>query len=113
MFISTQVASQVAAEYLQEVILPKVATPVAQFGMGFLMSYVDDAVKAQIAENMPVLTMLGIVDKNGKIDLDKARAAALKQLERQGGTVAIKNYNANKDDIEALYKIAQRHATTE
>lgn len=113
MFVSTQVLPQIAAEYLSEVILPKVPTPLAQFGLGFALPYLGNAVQTRVATMMPALTMLGVVDANGKIDLDKAKTAALGALEKAGGKLPIAGYVADRTDIEALYTIAQRHATNE
>lgn len=113
MFVSTQVLPQIAAEYLSEVILPKVPTPLAQFGLGFALPYLGNAVQTRVAAMMPALTVLGVVDANGKIDLDKAKTAALGALEKAGGKLPVAGYTADQADIEALYTIAQRHATNE
>lgn len=113
MFVSTQALSQIAAEYLSEVILPKVPTPLAQFGLGFALPYISNAVQMRVSSMMPTLTMLGIVDANGKVDLDKAKLAAMQALEKAGGKVYVSGYTADQSDIDALYSIAQRHATNE
>lgn len=113
MFVSTQVLSQIAAEYLSEVILPKVPTPLAQFGLGFALPYLSNAVQMRVTAMMPMLTTLGIVDANGKVDLDKAKSAATQALEKTGGKLNVSGYTADQADIDALFSIAQRHATNE
>lgn len=55
---------------------------------------------------------LGIADANGKIDLEKAYASALRQMEKQG-SVLVGDYKADRADIDALHEIAKRFATTE
>lgn len=113
MFVSTQAIPQIAQEYLSEVILPKMPTPLGQFGLGFVLPYVGTGVQSRLAAMMPALTMLGIVDGNGKIDLEKARTAAVQALEKAGGKLPVAGYNADRADIDALFQIAQRHATNE
>lgn len=113
MFVSTQELPKIASEYLTEVILPKVPTPLAQFGLGFALPYMGNAVQTRVAMMMPTLTMLGVVDGNGKIDLEKAKSSALQAIEKAGGQIPVAGYLANASDIEALYTIAQRHATIE
>lgn len=113
MFVSTQAIPQIAMEYLSEVIFPKMATPLGQFGLGFALPYVGNGVQNRLAAMLPTLTMLGIVDATGKVDIEKAKTAAVQALEKAGGKLPIAGYNADKADIEALYTIAQRHATNE
>lgn len=112
MFISTQAIPQVAQEYLSEVIMPKVPSQMAKFGLGFILPYLSSGVQTRIDEYLPALRMLGIVDENRKMDLDKAKSAATQALEKAGGKVTVAGYMADRDDIEALFNIAQRHATS-
>lgn len=113
MFVSTQAIPQIVTEYLSEVIFPKMATPLGQFGLGFALPYVGNGVQNRLAAMMPTLTMLGIVDANGKVDLEKAKKAAVQALEKAGGKLPVAGYNADRADIDALFQIAQRHATNE
>lgn len=113
MYVSTQAIPQIATEYLSEVVLPKVPTPIGQFGLGFVLPYLSGGVKARLDEMMPTLRMLGIVDDKGKMDLKKAESAASDALAKAGGKVLIWNYNADQSDINALVQIAMRHATNE
>lgn len=52
---------------------------------------------------------LGIVDE-GKVDLDRASAAAYAALEEAGGKVELSGYMVDKADIDALLEIAKKHA---
>ena len=113
MFVSTQALPQIATEYLAEVIFPKMTTPLGQFGLGFALPYLGNAVQTRVAAMMPTLTMLGIVDANGKVDLEKAKKAAVQALEKAGGKLPVAGYNADRADIDALFQIAQHHATNE
>ena len=110
MFVHTQEIPKIAQEYLMEVILPKVPTPMAKFGFGFVLPYLSSSVDNRVQEFLPAMKMLGIVDENGKIDLDKAKNAASQALEGSGGKLAIAGYVADGADIDALYEIAKRHA---
>lgn len=112
MFVSMQVVPQIAQEYLMEVVMPKVPTPMLKFGLGFILPYLSSGVQTRIDEYLPALKMLGIVDENGRMDLDKAKAAATDALAKTGGKLSISGYDADQADIDALYRIAQRHALT-
>lgn len=113
MFISTQAIPQIASEYLSEVILPKMPTPLGQFGLGFLLPYVGNGVQARLMQMIPTLKAVGVIDDKDKLDLEKARTAALQALEKAGGKLPVAGYNADRADIDALFQIAQRHATNE
>ena len=113
MFISTQALPQAVKDYVQEVIFPKAPTPLAQFGVGFMLPYVNRMVDQKVAQASPALLALGVIDEHGKIDLDQAKAAAVQALEKAGGKLAIAGYSADMSDIDALYAIAQRYATSE
>ena len=113
MFVSTQSLPQIAREYVSEVIFPKAPTPAMQFGIGFLLPYMDSMIQSKVAQTSPALQALGVIDANGKLDLDKAKSAATTALEKAGGRVVLAGYTADLSDIEALFSIAQRHATNE
>ena len=113
MFVSIQEVPKIAREFLAEIILPRATTPLMQFSIGFAMPYVDDAIQMRLAVVQPQLLMLGVIDTSGKVNLDKAKEAALQALEKAGGKLPIANYTADRDDLEDLFKIAQRHATNE
>lgn len=72
--------------------------------------YIRDAVAARVDQYMPTLKMLGIVTEEGKVDLDRATAAASAALEKAGGKVELSGYIMDKADIDALLEIAKRHA---
>lgn len=113
MYVSTQAIPQIVTEYLTEVIFPKVPTPLGQFGLGFLLPYAGSAVETRLASMLPALTTLGIVDANGKIDMDKALEAANTAMTKTGGKVTVLGYTADTDDLATIYQIAKRHATNE
>lgn len=113
MFISTQSLPQMARDYVSEVVFPKAPSPMAQFGVGFLLPYIDSMIQTKVAQAAPALQALGIINEHGKIDLDQARTAATQSLERAGGRISIAGYSADATDIDALFSIAQRYATNE
>lgn len=112
LFISRQVTPQIAVEFVDEVLIPKAQTPLQQFALGVVKPYLKDAVLIRFDGYMPLMQMLTIADANGKVDLEKARAACADQMSKMG-TVKIGEYLADGKDIDALYEIAKRHATTE
>ena len=113
MFVSTQALPQIAREYVQEIIFPKAPTPALQFGIGFLLPYIDRMIDSKVAQYRMALQALGVIDEHGKLDLEQARTAAQQALEKAGGRVDVSGYSADRSDIDALFQIAQRHATNE
>lgn len=112
MFVHTSVLPDIAAEYLTSVVLPKLPTPLLQFGVGFALPFVSGRVREMVAANQAALRSWGLIDDNGKVDLDKAKCAAYEGLERCGGTLPIMGYAADRSDVDALFEIAKRHSTT-
>ena len=112
MFLHTQTIPAVVQEFLATHILPRAPTSIAQFGIGFVTPYLANGVNNTVAKNMPLLTMLTIVDENGRVDLEKAKESALVALEKAGGKVNVSGYQADMDDLNVLFEIAQKHATT-
>lgn len=113
MFVSTQALPQIVREYVQEVVFPKAPTSSIQFGIGFLLPYIDRMVDLKIAQYRPALQALGVIDDHGKVDLELARTSAQQALEKAGGRVEMSGYSADRADLDALFSIAQRHATSE
>lgn len=113
MFVSTAMLPQIATEFIGAVVLPKAPTPLVQFGIGFALPYLESGVSAQVQRAMPMLTQFGVVDANGKVDLDRAKQAAQTALERAGGKVTVGGYVVDASDIDALFSIAEKHATVE
>lgn len=113
MFVSTQALPQIVRDYVTEVIFPKAPTPALQFGIGFLLPYIDRMIDSKVAQARPALQALGVIDEHGKIDLEQARTAAQQALEKAGGRIEMSGYSADRSDIDAIFSIAQRHATNE
>ena len=90
--------------------MPKAPTGLLKFGIGFVSPYIRDAVAVRVEQSLPTLKMLGIVTEEGKVDLDRASAAAYAALEEAGGKVELSGYMVDKADIDALLEIAKKHA---
>lgn len=99
----------IASEFITTVVMPKAPTGLLKFGIGFVSPYIRDAVAVRVEQSLPTLKMLGIVDE-GKVDLDRASAAAYAALEEAGGKVELSGYMVDKADIDALLEIAKKHA---
>ena len=97
----------IASEFIATVVMPKAPTGLLKFGIG--SPYIRDAVAVRVEQSQPTLKMLGIVDE-GKVDLDRASAAAYAALEEAGGKVELSGYMVDKADIDALLEIAKKHA---
>lgn len=99
----------IASEFITTVVMPKAPTGLLKFGIGFVSPYIRDAVAVRVEQSLPTLKMLGIVDE-GKVDLDRASAAAYAALEEASGKVELSGYMVDKADIDALLEIAKKHA---
>ena len=86
----------IASEFITTVVMPKAPTGLLKFGIGFVSPYIRDAVAVRVEQSLPTLKMLGIVDE-GKVDLDRASAAAYAALEEAGGKVELSGYMVDKD----------------
>ena len=101
----------IASEFITTVVMPKAPTGLLKFGIGFVSPYIRDAVAVRVEQSLPTLKMLGIVDE-GKVDLDRASAAAYAALEEAGGKVELSGYMVDKADIDALLEIARDTRST-
>lgn len=109
MFVEVSHIPTIVAEFVTTVVMPKAPTGLMKFGIGFVSPYIRDAVAARVDQYMPTLKMLGIVTEEGKVDLDRATAAASAALET-GGKVELSGYIMDKADIDALLEIAKKFA---
>jgi hypothetical protein len=71
-----------------------------------------DIIKTQLKRYEDVISMLGIVDSNGSIDLNKARDAAKFAMEKTG-SITIKGFNLDSSDVDLIYNIAKPLAIEE
>ena len=100
----------IVSEFVTTVVMPKAPTGLKKFGIGFVSPYIRDAVAARVDQYMPTLKMLGVVTDEGRVDLDRATAAANAALEKAGGKVELSGYIMDKADIDALLEIAKKFA---
>lgn len=110
MYVPTHAIPQIAAEFVSSVVLPKAPTGLMQFGIGFFLPYLTNAVKAKLEQVSPALRAMGVADEHGRIDLAAAKSAAQQALQQAGGKVDVYGYTADASDIDALFQIAQKHA---
>jgi hypothetical protein len=71
-----------------------------------------DIIKFQLKKYEDVISMLGIVDSNGSIDLNKARDAAKFAMEKTG-SITIKGFSLDSSDVDLIYNIAKPLAIEE
>lgn len=109
MFVEVSHIPTIVSEFVTTVVMPKAPTGLLKFGIGFVSPYIRSAVATRVEQSMPTLQMLGIVAE-GKVDLDRASAAAYAALEEAGGKVELRGYMVDKADIDALLEIAKKHA---
>jgi hypothetical protein len=71
-----------------------------------------DIIKFQLKRYDDVVSMLGIIDEGGFIDLNKARDAAKFAMEKTG-SITIKGFNLDSSDVDLIYNIARPLAIEE
>jgi hypothetical protein len=65
-----------------------------------------DIIKFQLKRYDDVVSMLGIIDEGGFIDLNKARDAA-KFLMEKTGSITIKGFSLDSSDVDIIYSLAK------
>lgn len=65
-----------------------------------------DIIKFQLQRYDDVISMLGIIDEGGFIDLNKARDAA-KFLMEKTGSITIKGFSLDSSDVDIIYSLAK------
>lgn len=108
MKLRTNKFSEIVSEFLLNRVVAKAPTSASQFGFGFLVPYV--ARSAQGMADNPILKSLGVVDADGSIDLDAARASAIDALSKTGGKVTAYGITFDRSDVDALFEMAQKYA---
>lgn len=108
MKLRTNKLPEIVSEFLLTRVVAKAPTSATQFGFGFFVPYV--ARSAQGMADNPTLKSLGVVDADGAIDLDTARASANEALAKAGGKVTAYGIAFDRSDIDALFEMAQKYS---
>ena len=111
MFLHKQELPAVVQEFVTSHIMPRAPTALSKFGIGFITPYLANGVSNAVSNYEPILKTFGVLDEADRIDLDKAKEAAMNALTNAGGKVMVSGYSADADDLNVLLEIAQRHAT--
>lgn len=98
----------VVTAYLSEVVLPKAPSGIAQFGIGFVLPYLQSSVNQMVSQYESAAKALGIMDESERVDIDLAHKSALSGLERAGGRFVVMGYVIDRSDIDAMRDIANR-----
>lgn len=113
MLVSVNSISSIVKDFIQTAVIPKAPGPLMQFGLGFMTPYIPMTVDQQLTKYLPTLKMIGLVNENGHIDLEKAKMSAINALDQVSGKLNVFGYMIDRTDIESLYSIAQRYQVTE
>jgi hypothetical protein len=65
-----------------------------------------DIIKTQLKRYDDVISMLGLIDEGGFVDLNKARDAA-KFLMEKTGSITIYGFSLDSSDVDVIYNIAR------
>lgn len=100
---------QVVLEYFEAVVLPAAsrAGGAAPFAAGLAGGLVARLVPAMATQYLPVMQALGVVDAEGKLDIDLLYNEAVKSLAKH--PLVIAGYSANRDDLDKLKTIMEKH----
>ena len=100
---------QVIAEYFESVILPaaSAAGGVAPFAAGMVEGLVVRQAPAMAARYTPMLQALGVIDAEGKVDIDLLHEEAAKAIEKSPFVIA--GYKPDRGDIDRLKAIMEKY----
>ena len=100
---------QVIAEYFESVILPaaSAAGGVAPFAAGVVEGLVVRQAPAVAAQYTPMLQALGVIDAEGKVDIDLLHEEAAKAIEKSPFVIA--GYKPDRGDIDRLKAIMEKY----
>lgn len=109
MRVPTRNLPAIVAEYFESVILPaaSAAGGMAPLAAGIAGGLISRKIPEMVAQHMPALQALGVVDADGKIDIDLLHETARAALEKN--PVMIAGYRPDLGDLDKLREIAARH----
>ena len=102
-------AQAVVAEYFESVILPAASAVggMAPFAAGMASGLIARRIPQLMEQYSPTLKALGVLDADGKLDIDLLHEEAVKALER--GPVIIAGYRADRGDLDKLKSIMEKY----
>lgn len=104
-------AQAVVAEYFESVILPaaSAAGGVAPFVAGMAGGLIARRTPQMIEQYSPILKALGVLDADGRIDIDLLYEEAVKALEKC--PVVVAGYRADRSDLDKLKAIMEKYGS--
>lgn len=110
MFLPMDKVGDVLATYIDQEIIPQSLgfqkLVAAMVGITLVKN-----TEATIGQYKDFLRMLDILDEKDRIDIDAARALARASFQKTGAVTAL-GVTFNEDDVDSLYALAKKHATT-
>lgn len=102
-------ASAVVAEYFESVILPAAAAAggVAPFVAGMAGGLIARRTPQMLKQYAPTLKALGVLDADGRLDIDLLYEEAVKALEK--GPIVVGCYRADRSDLDKLKAIMGKY----
>jgi hypothetical protein len=99
----------VIAEFFSSAVLPaaSAAGGAAPFATAFIGGLIARRAPELVTQHLPALQALGVVDAEGKLDIELLYGEAVKAMEK--GTPTILGYRVDREDLEKLKDIMQKH----
>nr|DAQ83262.1 MAG TPA: hypothetical protein [Caudoviricetes sp.] len=102
-------AQAVVVEYFDSVILPaaSAAGGMAPFAAGMAGGLIARRTPQMMEQYAPTLKALGVLDADGKLDIDLLYEEAVKALDK--GPVIVAGYRADRGDLDKLKNIMEKY----
>ena len=99
----------VVAEFFSSAVLPaaSAAGGAAPFATAFIGGLVARRVPDMVAQYLPMLQTLGVVDAEGRIDVDLLYGEAVRALEKN--PLTIMGYKPDREDLDKLKAIMEKY----
>lgn len=99
----------VVAEFFSSAVLPaaSAAGGAAPFATAFIGGLIARRVPEMVAQHLPALQALGVVDAEGKIDVELLYGEAVKAMEK--GAPTIMGYKVDREDLDKLKAIMEKY----
>ena len=101
--------SAVVAEYFESVILPaaSAAGGIAPFAAGLTGGLIARRAPQMMEQYAPALRALGVLDAEGKVDIELLHEEACKALEKE--PVIVAGYRVDRSDLDKLKTIMEKY----
>lgn len=95
----------VLAEYIRTEMIPVIPSTLGKFALMGASALVMNRTEKLLAQYMPILTALDIIDKEGNVDVDALYSASKEGMKATNGILQIAGFTFNQSDLDKLFKM--------